>query len=357
MSDSDEYLRETIRRIHEQQRLVEEARRQSRFIEEARQHSRLVEEALRQSRLLEEAQRQSRLVEEAHRHSRRLDLMHRIIDEERRLYGGISAHEFAANVERLRRYAFEQKLAAGSAIQRAFDQYHLLIERAASPLPTLLLDTIRQQDELARRYDRLRGALRDASVWADVALPDDEDASDEDVAAAVESQLIEVVPAEALAELRRGSFLSFSLLAKAMARPEAIRDLSPRGFEEFIAELASRLGLEDVQLTRATADGGRDVVGTFTMGGSRLIVALECKRYRRDRAVGVAFARALLGTIHHPETAADHGILVTTSRFSSPARHFIVTAPRIDGVEFDGIVDWLRRAESGQRLELRGATT
>lgn len=303
------------------------------------------------------AEEEQRRIDEALRYSPLHDPMQRIIEEERRLYGSITARELAANVDRLRQYSVEQELAVSSATQRALDQYRLLLERAASPLPLHVVETLRQQDELARHFDQLRLALRDADVWADVALAKGDADDDDELASAVEEQLIEVVPAEALDALRRGRFATFALLAKAMARPEAIRDLSPRAFEEFIAELTSRLGLENVRLTRPSADGGRDVVGTFNLDGHQLVVALECKRYRRDRAVGVAFARALLGTIHHPETAADRGVLVTTSRFSAPAHHFIVTAPALQGVEFDGIVEWLRRVETGQRLELRRATT
>jgi HJR/Mrr/RecB family endonuclease len=105
--------------------------------------------------------------------------------------------------------------------------------------------------------------------------------------------------------------------------------------------LVSRLGIDDVLLTPERADGGRDVIGTKRVLGIPLILAFECKRYAPENPVSVETARALLGTISHGEYRADRGILVTTSRFTAPARRFIVTSPLLDSRDFDGIVEWL----------------
>lgn len=33
---------------------------------------------------------------------------------------------------------------------------------------------------------------------------------------------------------------------------------------------------------------------------------------------------------------------ITTSRFTPPARRFILTEPSLDGRDFDGVIEWLR---------------
>lgn len=313
------------------------------------------EDYLRQLRWIEAWQRMAadhRRAAEALRVAQAEEPIRQLIEEERRRFAAVTAYELAGQIDRARQLAAQRELVIDHASRRAVEQYRSILEHAASPYPHLMVDTLRQQEGWLRSYNEMNRALRDAPFWADVELSGEDGDDREQVESAVEGQLIEVVPAEALDELRRIRFAPFTLLAEAMTRPEALMDLSPRAFERFVAELSSRLGLEDVQLTAATSDGGRDVVGTLRVGSVSLIIALECKRYRRDRAVGVAFARALLGTIHHPDTRSDRGILVTTSRFSTPAHRFIVTAPQLHGVAFNGIVDWLREASIGGRLML-----
>jgi len=86
-----------------------------------------------------------------------------------------------------------------------------------------------------------------------------------------------------------------------------------------IAELLREQG-HDVTLTKATRDGGKDIlVGMKTELGDFLCL-VEAKRYRADRPVDVSLVRALYGTLcDHQATSA---MLVTTSRFSPDAQRF-----------------------------------
>lgn len=243
------------------------------------------------------------------------------------------------------------------SVQHAIDQVHQLRQ---SPMEEVMSQQGRQLEQILRfsvqpfpdlttigraplqrifdAYNHLNFGLANAALLAEVELeeePDDRDAIE------VESQLVEVVPAEALDALRRVRFVPFSLLSKVIARPKTLFDLTPRTFEQFVAELVSRLGIDDVLLTPERADGGRDVIGTKRVLGFPLILAFECKRYAPDNPVPIETARALLGTITHGDYRADRGVLVTTSRFTGPARQFIVTSPVLESRDFDGIVDWL----------------
>lgn len=118
--------------------------------------------------------------------------------------------------------------------------------------------------------------------------------------------------------------------------------MDPRAFEVFVASLVEQLGFENVQLTPAAKDQGRDVLAIKKVHGLSILFAFECKRFRPDQPVGVAIARALLGTVVHGSTRANKGVLVTTSRFTKGAQSFILTEPTLEGTDFNGIVEWLR---------------
>ena len=196
-------------------------------------------------------------------------------------------------------------------------------------------------------FERLNTGFAHAPFIAELNLSEEEEAgeeapSDEALIERIESQLIEVAPPESLEALRGVQFTPITLLDSALRNPEMMRQMNARAFEEFIASLLEQLGFEDLVLTRRAKDGGRDVLATQHVSGVPIFFAFECKRYAAKRPVGIAFARALLGTITHGPSRATKGVLVTTSRFTSGARNFILTEPQLDGKDFDGVVGWLR---------------
>ena len=123
--------------------------------------------------------------------------------------------------------------------------------------------------------------------------------------------------------------------------PKQLFDMPPRAFEELIAELLSREGME-VTLTPATRDGGRDILAiAHTPIGEQLYLA-ECKRHGRDNPVGVAVVRSLYGVVMRENASA--GLIVTTSRFTSDAMKFAEPIHYRMGLkEFTGLVHWLKK--------------
>lgn len=101
-----------------------------------------------------------------------------------------------------------------------------------------------------------------------------------------------------------------------------------REFEKLIADLLVSMGLE-VQLTKASGDGGVDILATShePITGGKYVV--QCKRHESN--VGEPVLRDLFGVMHHWRAAK--GVLVTNSSFSQPARHFAADKPieLIDG--------------------------
>jgi HJR/Mrr/RecB family endonuclease len=101
--------------------------------------------------------------------------------------------------------------------------------------------------------------------------------------------------------------------------PEEIYKVTPRKFEEIIAEILSDMGCE-VELTQATKDGGKDILAYVNTDFGKLLCLVETKHYRKDRTIGVDIVRNLYGTFCDYE--ANSAMLVTTSKFSPDARQF-----------------------------------
>lgn len=107
-------------------------------------------------------------------------------------------------------------------------------------------------------------------------------------------------------------------LVQALAiEPDLVYELSPRKFEELVAELYRRRGFK-VTLTSSTGDKGVDVyvVRHDELGSSLSVV--QAKRYRPDRKIGVSLVRELKGTV--ATTNASAGVLLTTSFFTKGAK-------------------------------------
>ncbi|WP_084651512.1 restriction endonuclease [Ottowia thiooxydans] len=99
----------------------------------------------------------------------------------------------------------------------------------------------------------------------------------------------------------------------------AIHALTPRQFEEFVAELMEKRGYK-VDLTKATRDGGKDLIIANNLDIGNFIYYVECKKYSPTNPVGVNLVRELAGTVLTDRVTA--GIMVTSSYFSPDAIKF-----------------------------------
>ena len=111
--------------------------------------------------------------------------------------------------------------------------------------------------------------------------------------------------------------ISEELIALLAAKPRLLYELSPRRFEELVAELYRRRGFQ-ATLTPSSGDGGVDVyvVRHDELGVSLSVV--QCKRYGPRNVIGPGLVRELQGTVMG--TGASRGVLLTTSFFTKGAR-------------------------------------
>jgi restriction endonuclease/AAA ATPase-like protein len=100
--------------------------------------------------------------------------------------------------------------------------------------------------------------------------------------------------------------------------PDLLHELTPRKFEEFVAELMRQQGFT-VELTPATRDGGKDVYLAAKQSIGSFLYLVECKQYKQ-RPVGIGCVQRLYGAIEAER--ATGGLVVTTSHFSKPAETF-----------------------------------
>ncbi len=110
-----------------------------------------------------------------------------------------------------------------------------------------------------------------------------------------------------------------SLLDKVAIKPEILQTITSRQFEEMVCELFERNGY-NVQLTRQTRDGGKDLIILNNSMLGDLMIYAECKKYSQKHPVNVGLVRELYGTIEADRATA--GIMVTTSYFSKDAQRF-----------------------------------
>lgn len=124
--------------------------------------------------------------------------------------------------------------------------------------------------------------------------------------------------------------------------PEHLYSLPPRKFEELVAELLIRDGM-NIHLTPASKDGGRDILAfSQTQAGLHLYL-VECKRYSKKNPVDVSLVRALYGVVESERATA--GLFVTTSYFTKGALSFRDAMKyRLSTKDFCDLVEWLKRA-------------
>lgn len=88
-----------------------------------------------------------------------------------------------------------------------------------------------------------------------------------------------------------------------------------------MAEIYNKLGYK-VELTKATRDGGKDIIIRKPDILGDFIYYVECKRYAANNPVGVGIVRALDGVINMDRV--NGGIIATTSYFAQDAKDLIL---------------------------------
>jgi hypothetical protein len=123
--------------------------------------------------------------------------------------------------------------------------------------------------------------------------------------------------------------------------PTLMYSLNPRKFEEVVAFLFEKRGWQ-VRLTPPSKDGGFDFFAELKNPLSTFLVLGECKRYSRDRKVGVEIVRGLHSVTETNQ--AHQGIVITSSFFTAGAVEYQrVLGPRMELKDYSDLVNWLQQ--------------
>lgn len=131
-----------------------------------------------------------------------------------------------------------------------------------------------------------------------------------------------------------------SFLEKIHKDPSALFQMSPRDFEQFVADLLDEDGF-DVRLTPYSKDGGVDIIANRA-GLVNELYLVQCKRAARRRPVGVDVVRSLYGVVHRDRATA--GLIVTSSRLTRDAKSECKKLEhQMSFREYDDLVKWIAR--------------
>lgn len=243
-----------------------------------------------------------------------------------------------------------ESLQAFSPHIRELNSINQLLANSIQPLPdySRLLNQL-NLSHIENSFLEINRAIQEATFIANLEYSFDEYQDTNELKDKAEDDLIEVVPADTLEKLKKVDFAPITTLDSIFKNPKAMHALEAREFEEFIATLIDKIGFEDVVLTPRSGHKGRDILATKKVHGISILFAFECKRYAPNRPIGPDVARALLGVISHGQTQVTKGVLVTSSYFSPATSSFILTEPKLDGRDFNGITEWLREYKNRDR--------
>jgi hypothetical protein len=122
--------------------------------------------------------------------------------------------------------------------------------------------------------------------------------------------------------------------------PRLIFGITPRQFEELIAELFRSFGF-NIELTQATRDGGRDIIAINEIQKIKTKYLIECKRYEPSHKISISIVRNLWAVKMHE--LANKAILVTTSSYTKDANMFASNHVwDLDLKAYDDIMYWIK---------------
>jgi hypothetical protein len=132
-----------------------------------------------------------------------------------------------------------------------------------------------------------------------------------------------------------------SLIEKIAADPQLLHTITPREFEEVIAELLASFGWQ-INVTPATRDGGRDILAVSKdRSGLESTWVVECKRYHRGRKVGIEAVHNIYGV--KSIMLAANALLVAANDFTREAISLGTSRYGVQLAGYEKVIEWIRQ--------------
>lgn len=126
---------------------------------------------------------------------------------------------------------------------------------------------------------------------------------------------------------------------------EILQNMNPYGFERFVQLLLRNCGIDNVEVTKKSGDGGIDGTGQYKLSGIfSFKLAFQCKRY--VGTVGSGEIRDFRGSL---STDIEKAIFVTTGHFSPAAKSEAKAAGKkpIDLMDGEMLIDKIAELKLG----------
>jgi|GEM_PF-760623 len=137
------------------------------------------------------------------------------------------------------------------------------------------------------------------------------------------------------------------LASLVLKSPSILYSITPRAFEELIAEIFDKRGF-DVELTKETRDGGKDIIAISNHMGVSLKYIIECKRYARERKITLDLVQRLYGV--KMSESANKAILVTTSNYTKDSLKFASQHQwDLSLKDYNDILYWLQNSNNKEQ--------
>lgn len=141
------------------------------------------------------------------------------------------------------------------------------------------------------------------------------------------------------------------LIAQLASQPDLMYGLNPRKFEEIVARLFEKRGFK-VTLTPASKDGGFDFFAELRNPITSLLVVAECKRYSRERKVGIEVVRGLHSVLE--TNKANKALVITSSFFTAGAIGYQrILGAKMGLNDYNDLVAWLQTSVRPSGYEAR----
>lgn len=127
---------------------------------------------------------------------------------------------------------------------------------------------------------------------------------------------------------------------------DILKQTSPTGFEHLCRRLLLEYDFDDVNVTKASRDGGIDGTATLKLNPFvKMQVFFQCKKYQG--AVPVAHVREFVGVLATERAGVDKGIMLTTGTFSKEARETERKNANLELIDGDSLVEMFEKIELG----------
>jgi len=118
-------------------------------------------------------------------------------------------------------------------------------------------------------------------------------------------------------------------------------EISSDKFEELIADILKDFGFQ-VELTKATRDGGKDIYAYLKNVVGSFLMYVECKRWAPTHHVGIEIVQRMYGV--QQAHKANKSMIVTTSYFTAPAIEESKLYENLMALsDYDTLVSWLNK--------------